>query len=263
MLVLLLVVVIGLIAVGLVVAVTRDATRHGYPADYRRHGVRTPFEAERSRASRRSRPADEDEAYFDDPPPPVAARRPIPARAAPVAAAARGGTGGRGGLLVAAAVLGAFAALLVLGVTQPWADGESLDPGQERPAAGVATTGEASETAAPGEAGTSTAPATATATAAATRTSTPAPANAATLTVQARQQSSVRVSVDGAIAYEGTLGAGESRSWSGSVRVQLWTNNGKNVAVTVNGFDLGALSTAVGHPEWNTVDWGWAAGWRP
>ncbi|MGE0229279.1 MAG: DUF4115 domain-containing protein [Dehalococcoidia bacterium] len=258
MLVFLLVLVIGLIAVGLVVAVTRDATRHGYPADYRRGG-RTALEGERSYPPRTFRPAEEDEGYFDDPPPPpVATSGPVPARVARSATAARGGTGGRGGLLVAAAVLGAFAALLVLGVTQPWADGESLDPGQERPAAGVGATGEATETEEPGAGSrTATAPATA------TRTSTPAPANAATLTVLAQQQSSVRVSVDGSVSYEGTLAAGESRSWSGSARVQLWTNNGKNVAVTVNGFELGALSTAVGHPEWNTVDWGWAAGWRP
>jgi hypothetical protein len=45
--------------------------------------------------------------------------------------------------------------------------------------------------------------------------------------------------------------------------VQVWTNNGKNLLVTVNGFQLGALSPAVGHPDWNTVDWGWLAGWKP
>jgi hypothetical protein len=83
--------------------------------------------------------------------------------------------------------------------------------------------------------------------------------------VAAQQDEQVRVTVDGAPtpAFAGVLKAGESRSWEGGSRVQLWTNNGKNLTVTVNGFPLGALSPAVGHPDWNTVDWGWNAGWRP
>jgi hypothetical protein len=99
----------------------------------------------------------------------------------------------------------------------------------------------------------------------ATASPTPAPANRATLTVAAQQDAQVRVTVDGAPtpAFAGVLKAGESRSWEGGSRVQLWTNNGKNLTVTVNGFPLGALSPAVGHPDWNTVDWGWNAGWRP
>jgi len=92
---------------------------------------------------------------------------------------------------------------------------------------------------------------------------TPAPADRATLTVVAQQDSQVVISVDGAVAFSGVLRAGESRSWEGNTRVQVWTDNGKNIAVTVNGFSLGPLSPAVGHPDWNTVDWGWQAGWHP
>lgn len=92
---------------------------------------------------------------------------------------------------------------------------------------------------------------------------TPAPADLATLSITAQQDAQVRISVDGAVAFTGVLAANETRSWEGSSRVQVWTNNGKNLLVTVNGFELGALSPAVGHPDWNTVDWGWVAGWRP
>lgn len=99
--------------------------------------------------------------------------------------------------------------------------------------------------------------------AAASATPTPAPANRATLTITAQQDARVRISVDAAVAFAGVLQAGESRSWEGGNRVQVWTDNGKNISVTVNGYALGPLSPAVGHPDWNTVDWGWPAGWRP
>ncbi len=92
---------------------------------------------------------------------------------------------------------------------------------------------------------------------------TPAPPNRATLTLVARQDARVRISVDGGVAFTGVLRSGESRSWEGSNRVQVWTDNGKDLVVTVNGFSLGPLSPAVGHPDWNTVDWGWDAGWKP
>jgi hypothetical protein len=92
---------------------------------------------------------------------------------------------------------------------------------------------------------------------------TPAPPDRATLSLTAQQDAQVRISVDGAVAFTGVLAANETRSWEGSNRVQVWTNNGKNLLVTVNGFQLGALSPAVGHPDWNTVDWGWLAGWKP
>lgn len=104
---------------------------------------------------------------------------------------------------------------------------------------------------------------TATSTSAATASTTPVPANVAALTVVARQIADVRITVDGNVAFEGQLKANESRSFQGKTNVRINTNNGKNIDVTVNGHALGALSPAVGHPEWNTVDWQWEAGWKP
>jgi hypothetical protein len=96
-----------------------------------------------------------------------------------------------------------------------------------------------------------------------TASATPAPANRATLLARAQQDVQARVSVDGVVAFDGTLRANEERSWEGSTRVQISTNRAAQLQVAVNGFTLGTLSVAVGHPDWNTVDWGWAAGWRP
>jgi hypothetical protein len=94
-------------------------------------------------------------------------------------------------------------------------------------------------------------------------TPTPVSPGRATLEIRAQQDAEVRITVDGAVAYTGMLRANETRSWDGQQRVQVWTNNGQNLLVTVNGHSLGALSSAVGHPDWNHVDWGWAAGWSP
>lgn len=88
-------------------------------------------------------------------------------------------------------------------------------------------------------------------------------AGGATLSVTAQESMQVRVSVDGASAFNGTLAAGESGAWGGGNRVQLWTDDAKNLLVTVNGYNLGPLSAAVGHPDWNTVDWTWSADWTP
>ncbi len=253
---------IGLIAAGIVVTMLRDSRRHGYPSGYRRRGDRPergPVEAETRAAPRGDREAYEDEAEFVEPAPaPVAARRreTRAVASAPSSGSERGES--RSGLLVAGVALAAAAVVLVAIVARSW-DGGASPATNDTPegGGGAAATAGATPTAPAGAARTATpAPS-------ATRTSTPAPANAATLEVQARQQANVRVTVYGRSEFEGTLRAGETRSWAGSARVQLWTDNGKNVAVTVNGFDLGALATAVGHPDWNTVDWGWAAGWRP
>jgi hypothetical protein len=98
-------------------------------------------------------------------------------------------------------------------------------------------------------------------------TPTPAPPvvnpNLATLSLTALQNAQIRVSVDGAVAFAGVLAAGESATWQGNSRVQVYTTNAMNLLVAVNGFELGPLSSAVGHPEWTVVDWGWQAGWRP
>jgi hypothetical protein len=111
-------------------------------------------------------------------------------------------------------------------------------------------------------------------TATATAATTPAPSatvvasalaarSGATLSATARRSLQVRVSVDGAVVFNGTLAAGESGSWRGGSRIQVWTNDATNLMVTVNGYDLGPLSAAVGHPTWNTVDWSWPADWKP
>lgn len=93
---------------------------------------------------------------------------------------------------------------------------------------------------------------------------TPAPpTGAATLALAAQQDANVRVTVDGSVVFSGTLPAGQTQSWGGSQRVQVWTDNGQNLHVTVNGHTLGALSAAVGNPGWSRVDWGWSAGWSP
>jgi len=83
------------------------------------------------------------------------------------------------------------------------------------------------------------------------------------LSVTAQVGLEVRVTVDGVVAYSGLLSAGESRSWEGSSRIQLWTNNAKSLLVTVNGYALGPMAVAIGHPDWNSADWGWSAGWKP
>lgn len=110
---------------------------------------------------------------------------------------------------------------------------------------------------------------TASATPASTATPTPTPGAAAatpagaTLAVTAEQATQVRIYVDGAVVYSGVLRAGETRSWAGSNEVRLWTDNGATLRVTVNGYDLGPLAAAIGHPDWNTIDWSWSADWRP
>jgi hypothetical protein len=100
-------------------------------------------------------------------------------------------------------------------------------------------------------------------TATTTASPTPAPADRATLSVTALADAQMQVVVDSATVFAGTMRAGEHSTWEGSRRVQISTGNAKNIEVTVNGYVLGPLSAAIGHPGWNTVDWGWAAGWRP
>ncbi len=95
----------------------------------------------------------------------------------------------------------------------------------------------------------------------------PAPASAtsgqANLELKAQQDTQVLVSVDRKPAFSGIIKAGETMSWNGSSWLQVKTNSGKNLLISVNGHALGTLSEAVGHPEWNAVDWGWPADWKP
>ncbi|GEM_PF-6356082 len=94
-------------------------------------------------------------------------------------------------------------------------------------------------------------------------TVTPVPADRAVLELKAKGDTQVIVSVDRRPAFSGIIKAGETMSWNGGSWVQVRTNNGKNLLISVNGHALGTLSEAVGHPEWNAVDWGWSVGWKP
>jgi hypothetical protein len=85
----------------------------------------------------------------------------------------------------------------------------------------------------------------------------------ATLTLLPQADVEVRVTVDDVVVFAGTLPAYQPVSWDAGRRVQVWTDGGNDLFVTVNGYPLGALSSAIGHPEWNTVDWGWPADWTP
>lgn len=85
----------------------------------------------------------------------------------------------------------------------------------------------------------------------------------ASLDVLAAEESEVRITVDGTPAFEGRLASGEQGSWSAESRVEVWTSNAGALEVTVNGYELGPLSEAVGHPEWSRISWSWWAGWTP
>jgi hypothetical protein len=92
----------------------------------------------------------------------------------------------------------------------------------------------------------------------------PPPAQRApTLTLVPRVDTNVRVAVDGAVVFAGMLPADQPASWDGSRNVEVWTDTARDLLVTVNGHALGPLSTAVGHPDWNTVDWAWSVDWAP
>ena len=49
-------------------------------------------------------------------------------------------------------------------------------------------------------------------------------------------------------------------TWDGKQRIDVWTDKGKTVEIAVNGKDLGAYSPAMGHPDWNRIDFSFWAG---
>jgi hypothetical protein len=103
-----------------------------------------------------------------------------------------------------------------------------------------------------------------TATAAATRAAAPATAGRPpTLTLTAQETTQVTVTVDASVAFSGTLGAGQSQSWTADREIAVSTGNASGLLVAINGYSLGVLSAAVGHPDWDTLDWTWAADWQP
>lgn len=82
-----------------------------------------------------------------------------------------------------------------------------------------------------------------------------------TVGLAAMEDSQVRVTVDGVVQFDGTLRARERQSWEGSERIQVWTDKGKTLELSVNGEDLGPYSPAMGHPDWNRIDFGFWPGW--
>ncbi len=75
------------------------------------------------------------------------------------------------------------------------------------------------------------------------------------------EDAQLRVTVDGIVEFEGTLQRGQRQAWEGGERIQVWTDNGKNVQLAVNGVDLGAYSPAMDRPDWNRIDFGFWPGW--
>lgn len=81
----------------------------------------------------------------------------------------------------------------------------------------------------------------------------PAPGRV-TVGLQAQERSSVRVMVDGVVEFDGTLNAGQRQSWEGADAIQVWTDKGRTLLLAVNGQSLGPYSPAMGHPDWNRIE---------
>ena len=75
-----------------------------------------------------------------------------------------------------------------------------------------------------------------------------------TVGLAATEDSGVRVTVDDVVQFDGTLKAGQRQSWEGKGRIDLWTDKGKTLLLAVNGKDLGPYSPAMGHADWNRID---------
>ncbi|MEX2373351.1 MAG: RodZ domain-containing protein [Dehalococcoidia bacterium] len=82
-----------------------------------------------------------------------------------------------------------------------------------------------------------------------------------TVGLAAQEDSNVRVTVDGVVQFNGVLRAGERQSHEGTRRIDVWTDKGKTIEIAINGEDLGPYSPAMGHPDWNRIDFGFWPGW--
>ncbi len=82
-----------------------------------------------------------------------------------------------------------------------------------------------------------------------------------TVGLAAQEDSLVRVTVDSVVQFDGTLRARQRQSWDGTQRVQVWTDKGKTLLIAINGDSLGPYSPAMGHAEWNRIDFGFIPGW--
>ena len=67
------------------------------------------------------------------------------------------------------------------------------------------------------------------------------PGQGALLRVEAAQAAWLRVSLDGQVAYEGTLSAGEAMEWAGQRQVTVRCGNAGGIRVWFNGQEQGAL----------------------
>ncbi|MCC6237596.1 MAG: DUF4115 domain-containing protein [Dehalococcoidia bacterium] len=83
------------------------------------------------------------------------------------------------------------------------------------------------------------------------------------VTLRAQEDTYVRATVDSTVLFDGTMRSGESRSWQGRQRVQVFTNKGRTALLSINGYELGPYSPAMGHPDWNQIDFGFGPDWRP
>jgi hypothetical protein len=88
----------------------------------------------------------------------------------------------------------------------------------------------------------------------------PAPGRV-TVALAAKEPTNVRVTIDGTVQFEGTMRPGERRSWDGKSVIDVWTDKGKTLGLTVDGRDLGPYSPAMGHPDWNRIDYSFWPGW--
>lgn len=82
-----------------------------------------------------------------------------------------------------------------------------------------------------------------------------------TVGLAAQEDSLVRVTVDGVVQFDGTLKVRQRQTWDGAQRVQVWTDKGKTLLIAINGESLGPYSPAMGHPDWNRIDFGFIPGW--
>lgn len=89
----------------------------------------------------------------------------------------------------------------------------------------------------------------------------PPAAGRVTVGLAAPEAAQVRVTVDGTVQFDGTLRAGQTQEWEGAERIQVWTDSGKTLLLAVNGMDLGPYSPAMGHADWNRIDFGFWPGW--
>jgi len=75
-----------------------------------------------------------------------------------------------------------------------------------------------------------------------------------TVGLAAQERTNLRITIDGVVEFDGALNAGQRQSWEGSQAIQVWTDKGKTLLLAVNGKNLGPYSPAMGHPDWNRIE---------